>query len=105
VLDGADAMGVKALLRATLTPNAAMEAGYRTFRVELRDGEVVDGLLVSQDSDGIVLRRQNAEDLRVPQADVRRAGFTKLSMMPEGLLEAMQPADVADLFAYLRTLK
>jgi hypothetical protein len=52
-----------------------------------------------------VLRRQNAEDLRVPQADVRRARFTKMSMMPEGLLEAMKPADVTDLFAYLRTLK
>ena len=32
------------LLRAYLTPNAAMEAGYRTFRVETRMGEVVDGL-------------------------------------------------------------
>jgi putative heme-binding domain-containing protein len=105
VLDGAGAMGTEALLRATLTPNAAMEAGYRMFRVELSDGDVVDGLLVSQNSDAMVLRRQNAEDLRVPQAKVRRAGFTKLSMMPEGLLEAMQPADVADLFAYLRTLK
>jgi len=105
VLNGAGAMGVEALLRATLTPNAAMEAGYRTFRVELRDGEVVDGLLVSQNSDAIVLRRQNVEDLRVPQANVRRASFTRMSMMPEGLLEAMQPADVADLFAYLMTLK
>jgi putative heme-binding domain-containing protein len=105
VLDGAGAMGEEALLRATLTPNAAMEAGYRTFRVELRDGDIVDGLLVSQDNDAIVLRRQNAEDLRVPQANVRRAAFTKMSMMPEGLLEAMQPADVTHLFAYLRTLK
>ena len=82
-----------------------MEAGYRTFRVELRDGDVLDGLLVSQDNDAIVLRRQNVEDLRVPQANIRRAGFTKMSMMPEGLLETMQPVDVVNLFAYLRTLK
>jgi putative membrane-bound dehydrogenase-like protein len=105
VLNGAGAMGVDALLRATLTPNAAMEAGYRTFRVELRDGDVLDGMLVSQDSEAIVLRRQNVEDLRVPQANIRRAGFTKMSVMPEGLLETMQPQDVTDLFAYLRTLK
>ncbi len=105
VLDGAGAMGAEALLRATLTPNAAMEAGYRNFRVELRDGDLVDGLLVSQDHESFVLRRQNAEDLRVPRAEVRRAGFTKMSVMPEGLLEAMQPADVADLFAYLQTLR
>ncbi len=105
VLDGAGATSDEALLRATLTPNAAMEAGYRAFRVELRDGDVVDGLLVSQDNDAIVLRRQNVEDLRIPQSDVRRASFTKVSMMPEGLLEAMQPTDVTNLFAYLRTLE
>jgi putative membrane-bound dehydrogenase-like protein len=104
-LNGAGAMGTEALLRAMLTPNAAMEAGYRVFRVELRDGDLVDGMLVSQDNDALVLRRQNLEDLRVPRASVRRAGFTRLSLMPEGLLEAMPPADVADLFAYLMTLK
>jgi len=105
VLSGAGGMDVKGLLRATLTPNAAMEAGYRTFRVELRDGDVVDGFLVSQGNDAIVLRRPNVEDIRLPQTSVRRAGYTKTSMMPEGLLEAMPPADVVNLFAYLRTLK
>ena len=40
-----------------------------------------------------------------PQAKVRRADYTKMSLMPEGLLEAMPPTDVTDLFAYLQTLK
>jgi putative membrane-bound dehydrogenase-like protein len=105
VLNGAGAMGVEGLLRAVLTPNAAMEGGYRVFRVELKDGDVVDGLLVSQNDEAIVVRRPNSEDLRIPQKNVRRAWFTKVSMMPEGLLEALKPEDVSNLFAYLRTLK
>ncbi len=105
VLSGAGAMGTEAVLRALLTPNAAMEAGYRVFRVELKDGDVLDGLLVSQDNDAIVLRRQNTEDLRIPRSAVKRAKFTRVSMMPEGLLEALKPEDVSNLFAYLRTLK
>jgi putative membrane-bound dehydrogenase-like protein len=105
VLSGAGALGVEALLRNLLTPNAAIEPGYRVFRVELKDGEIVDGLLVSQDNTAAVLRRQNAGDLRIPQSNIRRATFTRLSMMPEGLLEAFQPQDVTDLFAYLKTLK
>jgi putative membrane-bound dehydrogenase-like protein len=105
VLSGAGAMGTDAVLRALLTPNAAMEAGYRVFRVELKDGDVLDGLLVSQDNDAIVLRRQNTEDLRIPRSTVKRANFTRISMMPEGLLEALKPEDVSNLFAYLRTLK
>jgi putative heme-binding domain-containing protein len=105
VLNGAGALGIEALLRNILTPNAAMEPGYRVFRIELKDGEVLDGLRVSEDNEAFVLRRPNSQDLRVPRSEVRRASFTKLSMMPEGLLDALQPGDVSDLFAYLKTLK
>lgn len=105
VLNGAGAAGVEALLRNILTPNAAMEAGYRAFRIETKDGEVIDGIRVSEDKDAIVLRRPNAEDLRVPQNDIRKAAFTKMSMMPEGLLEGLPAKDVSDLFAFLNTLK
>ena len=105
VLNGAGASGVESLLRNVLTPNAAMEAGYRIFRVELRDGDVIDGILVTQDKEAVVIRRPNTEDTRIAMKDVRRAEFTNRSMMPEGLLEPLKPEEVADLFAYLKTLK
>ncbi|HXG48451.1 MAG TPA: LamG-like jellyroll fold domain-containing protein, partial [Methylomirabilota bacterium] len=105
VLNGAGTMGVESLLRNLLTPNAAMEPGYRVFRVELKDGDVLDGIRVSEDKDAIVLRRPNMPDMRIAQKDVRKATFTKSSMMPEGLLDPLAPQDVADLFAYLKTLK
>ena len=105
VLNGAGALGVEALLRNLLTPNAAMEPGYRVFRVELKDGDVLDGIRVGEDKDAIVLRRPNIDDTRIAQKDVRKAGFTKSSMMPDGLLDALKPQDVSDLFAYLKTLK
>ena len=105
VLNGAGALGVEALLRNILTPNAAMEPGYRVFRVELKDGDVLDGIRVSEDKDAIVLRRQNVEDTRIPQSTVKRAAFTRTSMMPDGLLDALQPQEVSDLFAYLKTLR
>jgi len=105
VLDGAGANGVEALLRNILTPNAAMEAGYRRFRVETREGEVLDGLFVSQDSSALVLRQPNSEDVRIPRGNVRRAAFTRVSVMPEGLLEGLKAEDVSDLFAYLKTLR
>lgn len=105
ILNGAGAMGTDALLRNLLTPNAAMEPGYRVFRIQLKDGEILDGLRVAEDEQAIVLRRPNVPDSRIPQSAVTRAAFTRSSMMPEGLLEALPAADVTDLFAYLRTLK
>jgi putative heme-binding domain-containing protein len=103
-LDGLGLTGTEAILRNVLTPNAAMEGGYRAFRVITKDGRVAQGLLVSQDADAIVLREPDKADLRFPTRDVAQAGFSTISIMPEGLLEAMTPEDVSDLFAYLKTL-
>lgn len=105
VLNGAGANGTETMLRAILTPNAAMEAGYRNFRVELRDGETLDGFLVKEDEQAFVLRQPNLQDQRILKEQVRRAEFTHRSIMPEGLLDSMPVDDVRDLFAYLKSLK
>jgi putative heme-binding domain-containing protein len=105
VLDGAAASGLESMLRAILTPNAAMEGGYRTFRIDLADGETVEGFLVAQDEAAFVVRQPNAEDQRIPAGQVRRAEHARRSLMPEGLLQGLSDDDVRDLFAYLKTLK
>jgi len=104
-LDGIGHKDVDALLRNLLTPNAAIEGGYRKYRVLTRTGRLLEGLLVSEDGDAVVLRQPDRNDFRVPRADILRAGYTATSVMPEGLLEALEPQQVVDLFAYLRSLK
>jgi putative membrane-bound dehydrogenase-like protein len=105
VLNGAGAMDPESLLRSVVTPGAAIESGYYRFRVETKDGESVDGLLLSQNESEIRLRPVTGEDLRIPRSTVKRAAFDRSSLMPEGLLEPMKEQEVADLFTFLRTLK
>lgn len=104
-LDGAGANGIEALLRNVITPNAAMEAGYRRFRVETVDGDLFEGLLASQDNDSVTLRQPGTEDQRFPRSRLKHAGFVRGSVMPEGLLEGLPDEQVRDLLAYLVTLK
>jgi putative heme-binding domain-containing protein len=104
-LDGLGHTGLEAILRNLLTPNAAVEAGYRSFRVQTRDGDVIDGFLASQDEQAVVIQAPNSEPRRIPRARIRRGGFTNSSLMPEGLLEGL-PADQArDLLSYLTSLR
>jgi putative heme-binding domain-containing protein len=103
-LDGLGLTGIEAMLRNVLTPNAAMEGGYRSFRVVTRDGRIVQGLLVSRDADAIVVRQPDTADIRIATRDVDQADFIGISVMPEGLLEALAPMEVSDLFAHLKTL-
>jgi putative heme-binding domain-containing protein len=104
-LNGAGAMGLEALLRSIVTPNAMMESGYRRFHVEKADGEAVEGFLVSDAAGELTVRPIAGGDVRIPSGAVRRAYYSRTSLMPEGLLEALETGQVTDLFAYLKELK
>ena len=104
-LSGVGAMGLEAILRNILTPNAAMEPGYRIYRVELKNGDLIDAFFVSEDKDAIVIRQPGAPDRRLPKAEVARTQFIRRSLMPEGLLDPLPEKAAADLLAYLLTLK
>ncbi len=104
-LSGAGAMGNESLLRNILTPSAAMEAGYRNYVVLLRSGAVKDGYLAGQTDEFIILRRPNFQDERINHTEILQSRFTRRSIMPDNIQDAMSEADFRDLFAYLRTLK
>jgi putative heme-binding domain-containing protein len=104
-LSGVGAMGLEAILRNILTPNAAMEPGYRIYRVELKNGDLIDAFFVSEDKDALVIRQPGAPDRRLPKAEVARTQFIRRSLMPEGLLDPLPEKATADLLAYLLTLK
>ncbi len=104
-LSGVGAMGTEAILRNILQPNAAMENGYRIYRVEMKSGDLLDALFVSEDKDAVVVRLPGAEDRRIAKTGIREAKYLRRSLMPEGLLDVFTPEQVTDLFAYLKTLK
>ena len=103
-LDGIGLTGTEALSRNVLTPSAAMEGGYRNFRVLSKSGRVVQGLLVSEDDEAVVLRMPETADRRIEKSDIAQAGFTSLSVMPSGLLEPMTPQEVSNLITHLHSL-
>ncbi len=104
-ISGAGTMGLEALLRNIITPNAAMEAGYRIFRVELTNGDIVDSFFVNEDKDAFVVRQPGLPDKRISKSDVRSTKYIRRSLMPEGILDALPPDMVTDLFSYLMSLK
>jgi hypothetical protein len=41
----------------------------------------------------------------IPRAQIRQMVESQISLMPEGLLEALNPQQVMDLFSYLQLFK
>jgi putative heme-binding domain-containing protein len=65
----------------------------------------VDAFYVSEDKDAIVVRQPGAADKRLKKADIRSTRYIRRSLMPEGLLDALNDEQKRDLLGYLMTLK
>ncbi len=88
------------LLENILDPSAVVTADFRVAVVSMLDGRVLNGLVRSPTDRTITLQAQN-ESFVLPRAEIERIDPSPLSLMPEGLLDALSPAEVRNLFGYL----
>ena len=104
-LDGSGHRDLDSLLRAVLTPDAAVEPGYRAYRVETHDGRLAEGFMVKHDANGATIRLMGGVDLQFPQAEIRRARYLNRSFMMRGLFDNLEEQQVSDIITYISTLK
>jgi hypothetical protein len=77
---------------------------YQTTEVVTDSGQVYNGLIVYESPDTTML--QTGPDTVVRVGGVRKDGMRKssVSLMPVGLLNDLNDRELADLYAYLKTL-
>jgi putative heme-binding domain-containing protein len=64
---------------------------------------MLSGFLVEQDPQVVVLRGLDGQNVTLPRAEIAEMKAAGVSLMPEGLVDAMDDRQVQDLFAYLPT--
>ncbi|WP_253159882.1 PVC-type heme-binding CxxCH protein [Stieleria tagensis] len=92
------------LLRALVYPSADIDDKYNMQTLLLADGSVVQGVIQSEDDDTTVLVNQQGETIQVASDDIEDVAKKKLSLMPD-MTDVLQPHEVRDLVAYLKSLK
>lgn len=90
------------MLLSIINPNAEIREGFEYYLLETTDGRSLSGFLVERDSQVVVLRGLEGEDIALRQSDVKELRPVGRSLMPEGLLEGLADRELRDLFAYLR---
>lgn len=93
---------LQTMLLSVVNPNAEVREGYETYSVETKDGRSLNGFLVEQDPQTVVLRGVDGQRLTLNRSDCVELKPAGASLMPEGLLDSMKEQEVRDLFAYLR---
>jgi putative heme-binding domain-containing protein len=105
-LDGAAHRETEHLLTAILDPDAAVEGNYALYRIFKRDGDAIEGYLEEENARGATLHLMGGGKLFVSREQIASAGFlTGRSVMPRGLIDGFNKQQLADLLAYVRTLK
>ena len=105
-LDGAAHRETEHLLTAILDPDAAVEGNYALYRIFKRDGDAIEGYLEEENARGTTLRLMGGGKLFVSRDQIASAGFLNgRSVMPRGLIDGFDKQQLADLLAYVRTLK
>jgi putative heme-binding domain-containing protein len=105
-LDGAAHRETEHLLTAILDPDAAVEGNYALYRIFKRDGDAIEGYLEEENARGATLRLMGGGKLFVSRDQIASASFLNgRSVMPRGLIDGFDKQQLADLLAYVRTLK
>jgi len=93
------------LLVHILDPNREVPPAYLDYRVALIDGRIVTGMISSEATNAVTLKRAGGVVEVVPRDRIEAINSSGVSVMPEGLEAGLSAGDFADLLAFLRGLK
>ena len=83
-----------------MDPSAVVTADFRMSIVELKDGRLLNALVAATTERTLTLKTMT-ETLTVERGEIAGIQESALSLMPEGLLDALPPEQARDLIAYL----
>jgi putative heme-binding domain-containing protein len=93
------------LLDSILNPSKVIDPAFATYQVEAKNDLSYSGLLVRKSAEEVVLKDANLNEVHVKLADVKSMEASKVSAMPEGLLQTLTAQEAADLLEFLGSLR
>ena len=95
----------EALFVSILDPSAGISHNYETYLVELVNGNVLSGVMVSQTDEVVVLKTKEAIVKSVERKEIELMRKSETSLMPADLVKTMTQTQLADIVEYLGSLR
>jgi putative heme-binding domain-containing protein len=100
-LTGLQRTNLDYVLTTVIDPNAVIGRDYEAVAVVTTSEKTITGLVKHEDTSTLTI--QTATDkVTVPKKEIERRSPSKLSFMPEGLLQKLSDEEVRDLIGYLQ---
>ena len=101
-LSGADRKNTEVMLLNIVNPSAYIRPEYVSYEAVTKDDQTLSGLLVESSPAAVTVLDGNNQRHVLARDQLKEMTPSTVSLMPEGLLEALTPAQVMNLFAYLQ---
>ena len=93
------------LLESILFPNASFARGFEPYIITTPDGEQHAGLIAKETGEAITLRNASNQEKKIFRNGISRIEAGKVSTMPGNYADLLTKEEIADLVAYLKSLK
>jgi putative heme-binding domain-containing protein len=88
---------------AILNPNAAVEPRYTAYTATTMDGRALTGVIANETATSIEVVMPGGLRENILRSDLSEIHATGISLMPDGLEQAITPQAMADLIAFLKS--
>ncbi|MFV1995239.1 MAG: PVC-type heme-binding CxxCH protein, partial [Verrucomicrobiales bacterium] len=99
-LTGSQRANLDYLLTNIVDPSASVSRDFQMQIVRTKAGRIATGFVAAETETALTLAMMN-ESLVIPLDEIETRKKSKVSIMPEGLLQLLAPDEVRDLVAYL----
>lgn len=98
-------LGRDALITSIVEPSSGISFGFEAWRITLKDGDELLGLIASETVDEVLLKQQGGQLMPIRKAEIAAREKLMTSIMPTGLYETLSLSEFGDLISYLSSLK
>ncbi len=101
----ASRFGHRDILESILLPSKVISEQYQNMAIIKKDGDDVTGRIVDEDDKRIVVVTDPLKQTKVeiPKSEIEKRVASKISPMPEGLVNNLTKDEIFDLIAYLES--
>jgi putative heme-binding domain-containing protein len=97
--------GTEAILLNILDPNREVKPQFLSYVLTTDAGRTITGMIAAESANSITIRRADGTTATVLRIHIDELRSTGLSFMPEGLEKQIDVPAMADLLAYLNSIK
>jgi putative heme-binding domain-containing protein len=93
------------ILESIIEPSKVISEQFASTIVRTRDGDAVEGHIAEETENNLVLQTNplKPDKVTLKKADITARALSKLSPMPEGLVNTLEKDEILDLIAFLES--